>query len=66
MLLYAGLSVAQPYIDRVYGLHIGIDPLKTQEWINLGGVVAAGVLAGFLPALRAYRLSLADGMTVRT
>jgi hypothetical protein len=28
-------------------------------------VVPAGILAGPLPALRAYRLSLADGMTVR-
>jgi hypothetical protein len=28
-------------------------------------VVAPGILAELLPALRAYRLSLADGMTVR-
>jgi putative ABC transport system permease protein len=28
--------------------------------------VIGGCLAGLLPALRAYRLSLADGMTVRT
>jgi putative ABC transport system permease protein len=32
----------------------------------LSGIVAAGFVAGLLPALRAYRLSLADGMTVRT
>ena len=66
VLLYAGLFGLQPYIDRVYGLYIGIEPLKTGEWINLAGVVAAGIVAGLLPALRAYRLSLADGMTVRT
>jgi putative ABC transport system permease protein len=66
VLLYAGLFGLQPYIDRAYGLYIGIEPLKTGEWIDLAGVVAAGVIAGLLPALRAYRLSLADGMTVRT
>ncbi len=66
VLLYGGLLGLQPYIDRVYGLHIGIEPLKTGEWLNLAGVVAAGIVAGLLPALRAYRLSLADGMTVRT
>jgi putative ABC transport system permease protein len=66
VLLYAALVGLQPYVDRVYGLHIGIEPLKSGEWINLAGVVAAGVFAGLLPALRAYRLSLADGMTVRT
>jgi putative ABC transport system permease protein len=29
-------------------------------------IAFAGALAGLLPALRAYRLSLADGMTIRT
>jgi putative ABC transport system permease protein len=28
-------------------------------------IVLAGFIAGLLPALRAYRLSLADGMMVR-
>jgi putative ABC transport system permease protein len=65
-LLYAALAALQPAIDRIYGLHIGIEPLAAGEWRNLAGVIVAGVLAGLLPALRAYRLSLADGMTVRT
>ena len=65
-LLYAALLGLQPYIDRVYGLYIAIEPLKQSEWISLAGIVLAGVLAGLLPAFRAYRLSLADGMTVRT
>ena len=32
----------------------------------LGVIVVAGFLAGLLPALRAYRLSVADGMTIKT
>ena len=66
VLLYAALFGLQPYIDRVYGLHIAIEPLKRSEWVSLLGIVLAGIFAGLLPALRAYRLSLADGMTVRT
>ena len=66
VLLYAALLGLQPYIDRVYGLTIAIEPLKRSEWISLAGIVLAGILAGLLPAFRAYRLSLADGMTVRT
>jgi putative ABC transport system permease protein len=31
----------------------------------LGAIVAAGIAAGLIPAVRAYRLSVADGMTVR-
>ena len=66
VMLYAALFALQPYIDRAYGLYIAIEPLKSGELISLGGVVLAGILAGLLPALRAYRLSLADGMTIRT
>ncbi|ENO84224.1 hypothetical protein C665_13701, partial [Thauera aminoaromatica S2] len=36
------------------------------EWRLLGAVLAASLVASLLPALRAYRQSLADGMTVRT
>ena len=65
-LLYGALLGLQPYIDRAYGLYIALEPLKRSEWISLLGIVLAGILAGLLPAFRAYRLSLADGMTVHT
>ncbi|CSI78201.1 antimicrobial peptide ABC transporter permease [Vibrio cholerae] len=31
----------------------------------LGCVQLAGIVIGFIPALRAYRQSLSDGMTIR-
>jgi putative ABC transport system permease protein len=66
LLLYGALMVLQPYIDRTYGLHIATGlPTADQLWV-LTAIVGAGFIAGLLPALRAYRLSLADGMTVRT
>ena len=66
LLLYVALLLARPYVDATYGLHLQIAPLKPDAWATLGLVVLGGCLAGLLPALRAYRLSLADGMTVRT
>lgn len=63
--LYGALYCAQPYIDRTYGLTLAIEPLKAEEWVKLAAIIVAGFLAGLLPAVRAYRLSLADGMTVR-
>ncbi len=66
ILLYAALAVLQPYVDRAYGLFLSIDPLTYREWLTLVAIVVGGFLAGLLPALRAYRLSLADGMLVRT
>jgi len=66
LLLYAALLLVQPYVDTNYGLHLPIEPPKPGELATLGVILVAGCLAGLLPALRAYRLSLADGMTVRT
>ncbi len=66
ILLYAALGLLQPFVDRTYGLHLDIDPPTRRELLTLATIVAAGFLAGLLPAMRAYRLSLADGMTVRT
>ncbi|MBD3624973.1 MAG: ABC transporter permease [Rhodobacteraceae bacterium] len=64
-LLYAGLAVAQPLIDSAFGLWLPIAPPTAREVAVLGGVIVAAGAASLLPALRAYRLSLADGMMVR-
>jgi putative ABC transport system permease protein len=64
-LLYAALALLRPWIDARFGLYLAIEPPGAGELAMLGAVVAAGVLAGLVPAWRAYRLSLADGMTVR-
>jgi putative ABC transport system permease protein len=66
VLLYASLFLLAPFIDSTYGLDLQIDPPTLREWTTLAAIVAAGLVAGLLPALRAYRLSVADGMTVRT
>jgi putative ABC transport system permease protein len=65
-LLYGALIPLQPFIDRTYGLHIAIEPPSQSQLEVLAGIVLAGFFAGLFPAFRAYRLSLADGMTVRT
>ncbi|MEM7499183.1 MAG: ABC transporter permease [Pseudomonadota bacterium] len=62
--LYLGLLIAQPWLDAAYGLYIAISAPTADELGLLAVVVAAGTAIGFLPAIRAYRLSLADGMMV--
>jgi len=66
VLLYIGLLALRPYVDMRYGLNLPIDAPKPAELLSLASIAVAGCLAGLLPALRAYRLSVADGMTVRT
>ena len=65
-LLYTALALLRPWVDATYGLNLDIEAPTQREWLMLAAIVAAGFLAGLLPAMRAYRLSLADGMTVRT
>ncbi|MGB0631563.1 MAG: ABC transporter permease, partial [Alphaproteobacteria bacterium] len=65
-LLYAGMVGILPAIETRYGLFIAINPLSANEWIYLGAVVVAGLLAGMAPAIAAVRMSLADGMVVRS
>jgi putative ABC transport system permease protein len=64
-LLYLGLVLGQPLIDSAFGIWLPIEPPTLREaWVVLG-VVAAGAIVSMVPALRAYRMSLADGMMVR-
>lgn len=65
-LVYAGMFVAQPAVDRAFGLLLSIDPPALREVLVILAVIAAGAIVSMVPALRAYRLSLADGMMVRT
>ncbi|MCR9385824.1 ABC transporter permease [Vibrio metoecus] len=64
-ILYLLLAVAAPLIASQYGIQIALTGLTPYEWQLLGSVQLAGMVIGFIPALRAYRQSLSDGMTIR-
>lgn len=64
--LYGLLYVLRPMIDRTYGLYIDINPPGVPELSALALILAGGLLVGLIPAWRAYRRSLVDGMTVRS
>ncbi|MEP3635873.1 MAG: ABC transporter permease [Paracoccaceae bacterium] len=64
--LYIGLVVAQPILDSAFGLWLPIDaPTLREVWVLIG-VVCAGAIVSIVPAIRAYRMSVADGMIVKT
>ncbi|MFG0604416.1 ABC transporter permease [Vibrio mimicus] len=64
-MLYLLLAMAAPLIASQYGIQIALTGLTPYEWQLLGCVQLAGMVIGFIPALRAYRQSLSDGMTIR-
>lgn len=65
LLLYAAIALMRGWADRTYGLNLSLAPPHGAEIAMLAFVVVAGLVAGMIPAIRAYRLSLADGMMVR-
>lgn len=64
-LLHLLLLAAAPLLAARFGLVIGGYGLGWREMAYLGVIVGAGVLAGLIPALLAYRRSLADGITIK-
>ncbi len=63
-MLLAGLAAA-PWLQSSFGLTLALgEPTPLQAW-SLAGLLAAGWLASLLPGWRAYRLSLADGLSPR-
>ncbi len=64
-LVYAGLVLGQRPIEQRFGLHLAIRPLGTTEWLYIAVVLVAGIVIGFVPAIKAYRTSLVDGLSPR-
>lgn len=63
--LYVTQLIARPIIQAQLGLFLPIHAPTVHELILIGAAIGAGVLVGLIPAYRAYRYSLADGMTIR-
>lgn len=63
-LLWAlALHLAAPWVQSVYGLHLSSGWPRNPEWLLMLAVVLAGTAASLLPGWRAYRLSLAQGLS---
>lgn len=65
-LVYTLLVLGQQPIEQRFGLHLAIRALGATEWTYIGVVLSAGILIGFVPAVKAYRTSLVDGLSPRS
>lgn len=63
-LLACGLAL-NPWLQASFGLTLHLGQTTALQWLLLAGLLVAGWLASLLPAWRAYRLSLADGLSPR-
>jgi putative ABC transport system permease protein len=63
--LYSTLFFIQPYIENLTGLYMEITAPEWNEIILMATIVGAAILASIVPAFRAYRTSLSDGLMIR-
>ncbi len=62
----AAVLWAGPWVQQQFGITLSADWPSARMWTLWGAVLAAGMLASLVPGWRAYRLSLADGLSPRT
>ncbi|MCL5779100.1 ABC transporter permease [Limibaculum sp. FT325] len=65
VLLTLATIVTDPILSARFGLRLGLDVLGARELAILGIIFCAGLLASLIPAYRVYRMTLADGLSVR-
>jgi putative ABC transport system permease protein len=63
--LYGILFLIQPYIENLTGLYLEITAPEWNEIILMISIVGTAFLAGIVPAFRAYKTSLSDGLMIR-
>ncbi len=64
-LLYLAIALGQDFLQARHGLFLPLAAPSPREWLLLAASLAAALLLGLLPAWRAYRQSLVDGLSVR-
>lgn len=66
ILLFAATLFLGPFAEARYGVAISLRLVSPAELGLLGVVIGVGLVASLFPGYRAYRMSLADGLTPRT
>jgi putative ABC transport system permease protein len=64
-IVYGSVLLLQPLIEQRFGLHIPLRPLTATQYGYLTYVVLGGIAIGLIPAWKAYRNALSDGLSVR-
>ncbi|MBM3797585.1 MAG: ABC transporter permease [Acidobacteria bacterium] len=64
-LVYGLTWLSQPAVEHHFGLFLPVVAPTPTGWAYMSAVVVAGLLIGFVPAVKAYRNALADGLGIR-
>jgi len=64
-LLATAILALAPVAQTAFGIHLSQQLPTGNEWLLLASILATGLLASLVPGWRAWRMSLADGLTPR-
>ncbi|MET0282479.1 MAG: ABC transporter permease [Steroidobacteraceae bacterium] len=64
-LAFGLLALAQPLVESRFGIFLRFSGLSGTDFAILAGIIGAALLMGLLPAWRAYRNALSDGLIPR-
>jgi putative ABC transport system permease protein len=64
-LLFAGILALAPLAQAQFGVHLALRLFSANEIALLLSIVGTGLVASLIPGWRAWRMSLADGLTPR-
>ncbi|MCX8086771.1 MAG: ABC transporter permease [Rhodocyclaceae bacterium] len=65
LLLMLGILLWAPLAQAQFGIHLTLRPPEAREAWLIAAILATGLLASLVPGWRAWRMSLADGLTPR-
>jgi putative ABC transport system permease protein len=65
VVIYAAAWISQPIVEHHFGLFLPIKAPTDLGYIYLFSTAVAGALIGFVPAVKAYRNALVDGLAIR-
>lgn len=63
--VFGAMLLLQPFLENITGLFIEIATPSWREIVILGIILMASIVAGIIPAIRAYLTSLSDGLMIK-
>ena len=63
---WGAVAALGPWVQATFGITLRLQAPGSAEWTLMALLLAGGLIASLLPGWRAYRLSLADGLSPRT
>ncbi|MDO6481542.1 ABC transporter permease [Shimia thalassica] len=65
VLMSAAIALAAPVLGANYGIYLELSLPSVHEILLAGALLLGSVLASLAPAIRVYRMTLSDGLTMR-